>query len=80
MLSFKQYLQQPTTDRRSPKSKSRTGSQQSPLEEAKSAERSELRLMNRWELIRLIAEGPIEMVEVAIESEGIFFQFVEFED
>jgi hypothetical protein len=36
--------------------------------------------MNRWELIRLIAEGPIEMIEVAIKSEGIFFQFVEIED
>jgi hypothetical protein len=77
MLSFKQYLQHPK-HRRSPKSK--TGSQQGSLKEAKSPERSELRLMNRWELIRLIAEGPIEMVEVAIESEGIFFQFVEIED
>jgi hypothetical protein len=78
MLSFKQYLHQPAKDRRSPKSKTRP--QQASLREAKSPERSELRLMNRWELIRLIAEGPIEMVEVAIEAEGIFFQFVEIED
>ncbi len=79
MLSFKQYLKHNPKGLQSagaitPARKSRS------IEEASKPERSELRLMNRWELIRLIAEGPIEMVEVAIESEGIFFQFVEIED
>lgn len=36
-------------------------------------------VIDRLELIRSIADGPTNMVEVVVEPEGIFFRFVDVE-
>jgi hypothetical protein len=80
MLSFKQYIQKYPSGHKSKKSTlpALKRSMKKRLSESKQKD-VEVMMMDRWELIRSIAEGPTDAVEVILEPEGVFFRFVEMD-
>jgi hypothetical protein len=80
MLSFKQYLQKYPQGHKTAQSTlpALKRSIKKRLSESKQ-KNAEVLVIDRLELIRSIADGPTDMVEVVVEPEGIFFRFVDVE-
>ena len=81
MLSFKQYLQKYPNGHKTAQSTlpALKRSIKKRLSESKQ-KNADVLVIDRLELIRSIADGPTDMVEVVVvEPDGIFFRFVDVE-
>ena len=76
MLSFKQYLQSDRYRDHQAKTQQRTLPRTKPIKESK---RESGEIMPKWELIRMIAEDPSEVVQVGFGEGAVVFAFVDID-
>jgi hypothetical protein len=76
MLSFKQYLREQAN---SPKPNRPRAYDPSIPEASQLKGKQQDGMMPKWDLIRMIAEDPAEIVQVDFQKEGVWFAFVENE-
>lgn len=76
MLSFKQYLREQAISQKPnrPRSSIRSIPEANQLKE-----KQQDGMMPKWDLIRMIAEDPAEIVQVDLQKEAVWFAFVEIE-
>ena len=76
MLSFKQYLKSNHYRDHQAKAQQRTLPVVNSINETKN---NEVGMIPKWDLIRMIAEDPAEIVQVDLRKEGVWFAFVVIE-